>query len=101
MQQQIALSLGATEYTWPLTITDVNGKDISAATIELSLGSSIAPGTWSTPDVDPAQTVKSQRVVQLLVGGSFKPPAGSYWLWSRVTDTPEIAPRRQIQILID
>jgi hypothetical protein len=62
-------AVGGVEYTWPLTITETTGKDISGDTVLLSLGTSSAPGTWQAPDRDPAQTVKAQRVVQLLIGG--------------------------------
>lgn len=99
MNQTISISAGAVEYTYPLTITETTGKDISHATIQLSLGSYTAPGTWQTPDTDTTPVV-SQRVVQMLVGDTLKPPPGDYFLWSRVTDTPEIAPRQHDRITI-
>ena len=98
--QTIAVSLGAVEYTWPLTITEATGKDISADTVRLALGGYTAPGTWQAPDVDTPQAVKSQRVVQMLIGSTLKPTAGDYWLWFQITDTPEIAPRRESHIVI-
>lgn len=91
---------GGVEYTWPLILTEDNGKDISSDTVQLSLGSYTAPGTWRTPSTDPAQTTHSQRIVQLLVGTTLTPAAGNYWLWSRITDTPEIVPRRHAKITI-
>lgn len=103
MSQTIDLrtAVGGVEYTLPLTISETNNKDISADTIQLSLGTYPAPGVWQAPDRDPAQAVKSQRVVQLLIGGTLKPAvAGTYYLWSRVLDSPEVVPRRQQPIVI-
>ena len=81
MSQTINVTAGAVEYTYPLTITETTGKDISADAIQLSLGTDTAVGTWYAPDTDPTQAVTYQRVVQLLVGGSFVPAVGTYWLW--------------------
>lgn len=92
--QTIYVSDGAVEYTWPVTITETTGKDISAVGVELSLGTYTAPGTWQAPDTDPPQATKSQRVVQLLVGGTLKPAPGRYYLWTRSADTPEIVEHR-------
>lgn len=105
--QTIDLRTGsdAVEYTWPLTITERTGKDISAVPIELSLGTWTAPGDWRTPDADPPQPDQpSQRVVQLLIGAAYKPDAGTYRMWSRPADDPEIAPRPhdlEVRILTD
>lgn len=98
--QTIRLSAGALEYTFPLTITEKTGKDISADTITLSLGTYNAPGDWQTPDTDPPQDTTSQRVVQLLVGGTLSPDPGTYYLWSLVNDEPEQIPRRNQKIVI-
>ena len=98
-QYEIRLSAGAIEYTRPLTITETTGKDITEATVQLSLGSYDAPGEWRTPDTDTSPSTSS-RTVQLLIGDDLKPSAGSYWLWSRVGDTPEVIPRRHDKITI-
>lgn len=99
--QYIDLTNGAVEYTWPLTISETTGKNIAADVIVLSLGTESTPGTWRSPDVDPAQTDHSQRVVQMLVGGTgFVGLAGTYFLWSKVTDTPEVVPRRHGRVVI-
>lgn len=98
--QIIDLTNGGCEYTYPLTITENTGKDISADVIVISLGSPTAPGTWQAPDVDPPQANKAQRVVQMLVGATLKPISGTYWLWTKVTDAPETVPRRQVPIVI-
>lgn len=98
--QTIDLSAGAVEYTYPLTITESTGKDISADTITLSLGTYDAPGQWQAPDTDPPQDTTSQRVVQLLVGADLKPDLGTYYLWSLVNDGPERVPRRNQKVVI-
>lgn len=96
MLQVIDLSDGAEEYTFPVTITETTGKDISADSIVVALGTATsAGGTWFAPDVLTRPTV-STAVVQVLIGGSSGrvPAAGNYFLWWKVTDTPEIVPRR-------
>lgn len=98
-QQTIDLTAGAIEYTWPLTLIETTGKDITADTIQLSLGGYEAPATWQAPDTDTAPVV-SQRVVQLLVGDTLTPAPGAYWLWSQIVDNPEIVPRRHQRITI-
>jgi hypothetical protein len=100
MNQTIDLraASGGVEYTWPLTITEATGKDISGDTIELSLGSYNTPGTWRAPDTDTG--TGSTRTVQLLIGTTLRPLAGNVWLWSRVTDSPELVPRRHEKIVI-
>jgi hypothetical protein len=72
------------------TITEKTGKNISAATFELALGSETNPATWVTPTVNTVGTGNDQRVVKLLVNSST--PKGVYSLWVRVTDTPELIP---------
>jgi hypothetical protein len=99
MPQTIALSAGAVEYTHPLTITETTGKDISGATIRMSLGTYTTPGDWSTPDTDTSPTPAS-RTVSLLIGDTRQPEAGDYWLWTIITDTPEIVPRRHDKLTI-
>ena len=100
MSQTINITAGAVEYTFPLTITETTGKDISADVIQLSLGTDTAVGAWHTPDTDVTQSVTYQRVVQLLVGAAYVPAVGTYWLWSKVTDSPETVPRRHGKVTI-
>ena len=96
MQQTFDLTDGATEYTFPVTITETTGKDISGDSIVVSFGTANQAGTWFTPDVLTRPTVSS-AVVQVLVGAGTPNgalSAGSYFLWWKVTDTPEVVPRR-------
>jgi hypothetical protein len=99
--QYVDLTNGAVEYTYPLTITETTGKNIAADVITLSLGTDTTPGTWRSPDTDPVQVNHAQRVVQMLIGGTgYVPLAGSYWLWSKVTDSPEVVPRRHCRVVV-
>jgi hypothetical protein len=91
--QTIDLSAGAIEYTNPRLITEVTGKDITSDQVFVSLAGWEAPGSWVTPDVVTRPTASSVSVA-LLIGAAFKPAAGDYWLWTRVTDSPEVVPRR-------
>jgi len=104
---------GGIEYTWPLTITEqsVPPRDISADALLVSLGTKSTPGEWLSPDIDTPgankagqdASVQNQRTVQLLIGDTLKPTAGTYVLWTKVGDTPEVVPRshQSIKILAD
>jgi hypothetical protein len=106
---------GAVEYTFAATFTEVTGKNISADAVQASLGTYDAPGAWRTPDVTSTATVLAQVFAaanpsipvpaaagttlyqvtfQILIGGTYKPAAGDYWLWADLTDTPELPVRR-------
>lgn len=92
--QTVDVSAGAVEYTFPRTITETTGKDISADQIAVSLGSYDAPGAWVPPDRLTHPT-PSSAVVQLLVSNSLGLIVGqSYYLWTKVTESPEVIPRR-------
>lgn len=96
--QTIDVSAGAVEYTYPVTITaspkaDGLPVDISADLVQVSLGGFSEPGSWVNADLTEHPTT-AQAVVQLLVGGTLKPAVGTYWLWVKVTDSPEVIPRR-------
>lgn len=97
--QTIAVTAGAVEYTWPLTINEQAGKDITADVVSLALGTYTTPGTWHTPDVDTSPT-PSSRVVQLLIGPTITAAAGDFYLWWRVGDTPETTIRRGPRITV-
>ncbi len=86
---------GGVEYVG-VTITETSGQNITGATVELSLGTSTDPGVWRAPDDDKSPS-PSIRTVKLLIGGSYRPPQRStgYYLWWRLTDSPEVAPRCQ------
>jgi hypothetical protein len=91
---------GAVEFSFPRTITETSGEDISADPVLVSLGSWTEPGGWVTPDritrgtTDVGGITQHWVVVQLLIGGDLKPAADNYWLWTKITDSPETVPRR-------
>lgn len=87
---------GAIEYTWPTTITA--DHDIHSDTVQVSLGTAAEPGSWVAPTIDPPQNDVKTRVVKLLVNNSTEP--GTYWLWVRLTDNPEVVPRRGHKIVV-
>lgn len=99
MSQTIRVSAGAAEYTWPATITETTGKDISADVVRVSLGTYAAPAAWVDPSVDTAQANHATRVVQLLVDSNT--PAGTYYLWLSVGDGPEQVVRRSGKVVVD
>jgi len=89
--QKIRVSAGAVLYTLPWTATETTGKDISAATIQLSLGSYTDPGDWLDPDVETRPTLSSVTA-KILIDDSYE--AGTYWLWRSISDTPEVDPQK-------
>jgi hypothetical protein len=93
-KQTIFVTAGDPEYTLPVTVTEVTGKDISADVVALGLSTSktLPPTVWTPPDVDHSTAV-NVRVVQVLVGTSLSPTPGTYFVWVQVTDTPEKPPR--------
>lgn len=101
---------GGVEYTWAVTITESSSppKDISTDILVVSLGTKTDPGTWQSPDIDEAganaagvaASVQNQRMFKLLIGTTLRPAAGSYYLWSRISDSPEVAPRKHQKITI-
>jgi hypothetical protein len=98
MTQTVLVSQGAVEYSWPVTVRETTGDDISADPVRLSLGTYTEPGTWVIPAVDEPQTDTSTRVAQMLIDATV--PPGTYHLWVRVTDTPEVVPRRAHKIVV-
>lgn len=89
MQKEILTSAGAAEYVGG-TVSETSGKDISGATFKMSLGSSTQPGPWVDPSVSSPGAGNSQRVLKLLVSSTT--PKGRYYVWARISDSPEVAP---------
>lgn len=92
MPRNIDVSNGAVEYA-VATLTEVAGADITGATLEVSLGSADGPGDWQAPDYVENPT-DSTAIVKLLIGVSLLPDPRRYWLWVRVSDSPETVPVR-------
>ena len=79
---------GGVEYA-VATVTDRTGLDITTATITMGLSSStlIPPAEWVTPDVDETIDSSTRRVKMLIDSAEV---TGSWRLWVRVGDTPEV-----------
>ena len=87
----IYVSLGKKRYVGG-TITELNGKDISAATFTIALGTdgTIPPATFTTPDVNTVGATTASRVLKKLIDAST--PPGTYFVWANILDSPEIEP---------
>jgi hypothetical protein len=87
------------EYTYPTTLTEKNGKDISADAVVIGLSNvfDVPPTVWTTPDVVTRPST-SAVTVQKLINSST--PAGVYWIWVKVTDLPEQPPRQGARITV-
>lgn len=87
----IYVTLGKKRYVGG-TITELTGKDISAATFTIALGtdSSIPPVAFVTPDVSTIGTTNASRVLKKLIDATTAP--GTYYVWANVLDFPEIEP---------
>lgn len=98
----IYVSQGMKQYVGG-TITELTGKDITGATFQIALGTSLTvpPTSWSTPDVsDPGtgpKTLKdgtvipatAQRILKILIAAQA---VGTYYVWAKISDNPEIEP---------
>lgn len=74
------------------TITEVTGKNISAATylIGLSPYIDIPPATYLTPSTNVQGATTAERTVQLLIDNSFAP--GTWYVWLNIADNPQVLP---------
>lgn len=90
--QVIDVSAGADEPTRTITVTDTTGHPIDVSEIQLSLGTAQAPGAWRTPDIafggtmtvpdcDGLPTLCYWVAAAIIIGGSYNPPPGTYWVW--------------------
>lgn len=72
--------------------TETEGKDMTSATAQIGLSSDRAtpPTTWEAPDATSRPTVSTIRVSKLI---DTDVAIGTYWLWIKVTDSPEVLPR--------
>jgi len=99
----VFLTSGAAEFRY-VVLTEQNGKDISADTAKVALiPVGQRPNTdtdWLAPDSDAPQTVKSRRVLGLFIDNIATWPAGEYYLWGRISDNPEVVPRRAPTIVV-
>lgn len=89
---RVSSPAGAHEYTLDAIWTAPKDQDISTAMFEMSLGTRDEPGAWVAASLNLPGDGLNQRVLNLLVDNTT--PLGTYWLWVRLTDTPEIVPRK-------
>lgn len=87
---------GAVELTWGTVFASLNSVDISAGTIQISLGTDTEPGDWKDTSNDAAQVVVSAPdvftwVISLRVDDTT--PVGVYRVWVRLINTPDTIPR--------
>jgi hypothetical protein len=94
---EVLASAGAVKYVGG-TITEVTGKDISGATYVMSLGSATYPGpTWYAADVSQQGPTTATRIVKLKITSTLPSGIvipGTYWVWCKITDAPEVEPLR-------
>lgn len=87
----IRVSNGAVEYVTG-RVTERDGKDLSAAGFEVGLGGSDTPPVvWS--EASAVSVDGATAHVSMLVGAGTALVDRAY-LWVRVTDAPEVLPRR-------
>jgi hypothetical protein len=85
--QTINVSAGDFEYTWASGLREKIGKDISNDAVEVSVStSSSLPGQWVAPSLKINPTPNEVRV-SVYVDATYAP--GTYYLWIKVSDTPE------------
>lgn len=88
-RQTVIVSGGGQEYTRPLTVEETRKRDISAYPISMGLSAShtTPPVSWTTA-VETASGKTYVRIVQFLVASGTT--LGDYYLWIKITSTPEI-----------
>lgn len=94
MTRSIGVSTGAKEYVTGL-LTEITGKNITTSPVKVGFApttQTLPPTTWYTPDVL-ANPTTSQVQASLLIGSTYTPPPGSYYLWMQLTDGGEIMQR--------
>lgn len=78
----IEIPLGSVEYLY----ADLEGDILLDGTVEMALGGAPNDVTWESADwVGDVGMTRSARV---LLDGTLA--QGTYYLWARVTDTPEV-----------
>lgn len=95
----IDLSNGAIEYVW-VDFEDSQRHDITADPVSVALGTFDVPGTWHPADLVEGNGAVYKIRAGLLIGSALTYPAGLYYAWVRVTDTPEVIPKRADNMLV-
>lgn len=87
----IYVSSGRKDYA-RMTLTDDLGGDLAPATIRMGVSASttVQPTTWYTPDLETYPS-PGKAVLSLLLD-STRAPAGDWYLWADVVDSPTTQP---------
>jgi hypothetical protein len=87
---EVLATAGESEYVGG-TVTETTGKNITTATYQMALGSIDRPGAWENPSVSAVGPEGNHtRVLKLLIGANVSTPNGEYYVWAKITDTPEV-----------
>lgn len=98
--------VGYPEYTHAVSVTELRGEDISADPIVIGFSTvkQSPPTTWFTPDIFSHSTTNSLNdtaTVQKLIDFSTTTlAAGTYFVWLKITDSPE-TPARYTGLQLD
>ena len=98
-QRIIDCANGAVEYL-TIDIEDRNRQDITGDVIKISLGTFETPGGLHTADLVVADGAVWKVKASLLIGSTLTYPAGTYWAWSLLADSPELIPQRSTNMLV-
>jgi hypothetical protein len=91
-ERVIRVSAGAVEYVTG-KVTDKSGADLTGSTFQVGLGGWDAPpASWRVPDLVEFEGLTTVRV-SMLVDSSF-PEVERAHMWVKVSDAPEVLPRR-------
>ena len=97
MHVEVIVSAGARKYVGG-TVSDQTGADISGLTYQVSFGSATQPGrTWFTPDISVSPGgAPTKRTLKYLLTSTTPAnlPYGTYYVWIKITATPELEPIR-------
>lgn len=96
----IDLTNGAIEYLW-IDFQDAEKQDITTDPVTISLGSYDTPGAWHTANLVQQNGAVWKIRAALLIGSSLTYPVGIYYAWVRVTDLPEIIPKRADNMIVE
>ena len=91
---------GAVEYL-VVDYQDAQHSNITADPVSISLGTYSTPGVWHAADFVQSNGAVWKIRAGLLIGGALTYPAGTYWVWLKVTNSPSVLPRRVDTMLVE
>lgn len=96
----IDLGNGAVEYLF-IDFTDAAHNDLTGVPVSIALGSYQTPGTWHPADVVQQNGAVWKIRAGLLIGGVLTYPAGLYYAWIKLVDSPETIVSRSDNRLVE